>query len=244
MPGESCRRRCSTLACMDAGYARRHRHFLAGEVPPLLGEIARPALIADVGCGDGAILQALRDADIALAGSFAIDRSETRVSRAEGIGGIRGILADATDIPLGEASVDAVVCSQVIEHVPDQRALVSEIARILKPGGWWYIGSCLRTKRGWWIYRREGRTWLDPTHVREYQSVREFRDAITHPHLSLEETRLERFMFPLLDLGLRMLHRDGKFYVRHPRLITARAVRIPPPGYWRIEAAGRRLEPA
>jgi SAM-dependent methyltransferase len=43
------------------------------------------------------------------------------------------IVADAAGIPLKTATVDIVFSSQVIEHVPDPRALVGECRRVLKP---------------------------------------------------------------------------------------------------------------
>jgi len=43
---------------------------------------------------------------------------------------------DITDMPLADDSVDVVYCSHVLEHIPDDRAAMSEIARVLKPEGW------------------------------------------------------------------------------------------------------------
>jgi len=37
--------------------------------------------------------------------------------------------------PVGDASVDVVLCTETIEHVPDTPGFVSEIARVLRPGG-------------------------------------------------------------------------------------------------------------
>ena len=37
--------------------------------------------------------------------------------------------------PLEEASADVVLCTETIEHVPDTARFVSEIARVLRPGG-------------------------------------------------------------------------------------------------------------
>jgi SAM-dependent methyltransferase len=43
---------------------------------------------------------------------------------------------DITDIPRPNESFDVAVCSHVLEHVPDDRKAMSELYRILKPGGW------------------------------------------------------------------------------------------------------------
>jgi ubiquinone/menaquinone biosynthesis C-methylase UbiE len=45
------------------------------------------------------------------------------------------IISDITKIPLENSSFDAVLCSEVLEHVPDPIAALKELHRILKPGG-------------------------------------------------------------------------------------------------------------
>lgn len=42
-------------------------------------------------------------------------------------------------LPFKTASVDGVICKDVLEHVPDPFAAVSEIHRVLKPGGLAYL---------------------------------------------------------------------------------------------------------
>ncbi len=46
------------------------------------------------------------------------------------------IVGDGTNLPLTDCSVDTVTCNAVIEHVPDPRLLVSEMHRVLVPGGY------------------------------------------------------------------------------------------------------------
>jgi ubiquinone/menaquinone biosynthesis C-methylase UbiE len=45
------------------------------------------------------------------------------------------VVADLTSLPFADASFDGVTCGYVLEHVPDPRAGLSEISRVMRKGG-------------------------------------------------------------------------------------------------------------
>jgi ubiquinone/menaquinone biosynthesis C-methylase UbiE len=42
---------------------------------------------------------------------------------------------DITQLPFGAGSFDLILCSHVLEHVPDDRQALSELRRVLRPDG-------------------------------------------------------------------------------------------------------------
>src|SRR5207253_8206909 len=54
------------------------------------------------------------------------------------IGGV-DVMASADDLPFDAESFDCVICTEVLEHCPEPRETMAEIARVLKPGGWVFL---------------------------------------------------------------------------------------------------------
>jgi len=53
------------------------------------------------------------------------------------------IVADATELPFRDNSIDAVVSESLFEHVPDAYKVVNEIMRVVRPGGLIYASAPL-----------------------------------------------------------------------------------------------------
>jgi ubiquinone/menaquinone biosynthesis C-methylase UbiE len=45
------------------------------------------------------------------------------------------LVADLTRLPFADGSFDCITCGFVLEHVPDARVGLAEMARVLEPGG-------------------------------------------------------------------------------------------------------------
>lgn len=94
--------------------------------------------ILDAACGNGRYARFLvrhADADARLT---AFDFSQQMLRRArERVANERVtyVAADLTRLPYADASFDAIVCGWVLEHLPDSKSGLSELARVLQPGG-------------------------------------------------------------------------------------------------------------
>ena len=100
-------------------------------------------LLLDMGCGEGrhsigALLEtpanvigmdlSVQDLKIAKHRLNDFDLSDINTSCTFGVGNIN-------DIPIKSASLDAVMCSEVLEHVDSPEESIHELVRVLKPGG-------------------------------------------------------------------------------------------------------------
>lgn len=85
--------------------------------------------------------------------------------------------ADALKLPFRDCALGAVICSETIEHIPDESAAIAEIARVLRPHGLLFVTvpNLLNADRLIRIARtRDFTIRLMEGHVREY-SPRQLR---------------------------------------------------------------------
>ena len=111
--------------------ARRQARMLAG----MLRDVTGPAVIIDLGCGDGSALAIAAEHNPAhrFAG---IDWSgdALRQAQAAGLTVIRASVSGAS-LPIADGAADVVIMSELIEHLVDPDGAVAEARRILRPGG-------------------------------------------------------------------------------------------------------------
>jgi SAM-dependent methyltransferase len=101
----------------------------------VLGMTPSPAVIVDIGCGDG--LAAAVAAQLNPGHRFVgVDWSATalRQARERGLSVVRAG-AEGCGLPLRSASAAVVIMSEVIEHLVDTDSALDEAFRILQPGG-------------------------------------------------------------------------------------------------------------
>ncbi len=87
------------------------------------------------GCGAGRYVRAIAQArpDLELIGGD-LSLTAVREARQRHAGG-RYLALDAARLPFGDRAFSAVVFFDLLEHVPDYRGMLAEIARVLRPGG-------------------------------------------------------------------------------------------------------------
>lgn len=163
------------------------------------GEARRggPARIADIGCGAGVFL---RDFALLARDRFSVacechgcDLAPNPKPVFDQVpGGVRFQSADidGKPLPYESGAFDLVACNHVIEHIFETEHLVSELRRILKPGGICVLStpnlSCWPNRialllglqplsvevgtrhmhYGWPVFRERMRAWQPPGHIR------------------------------------------------------------------------------
>jgi len=124
----------------DESRLRRRASAYTGEATALDARVpavaavvaAAPRRILEVGCGWGELAEWL--ARETRAEVVATDLSPRMVELARERG-VDARLADVQDLPFGDGEFDVVVAAWMLYHVPDLDRALSQLARVLRPGG-------------------------------------------------------------------------------------------------------------
>lgn len=148
--------------------------------------------VLDVGCGDGVFLERL--ARTYSINGTGIDISPKSIERAKktSLKSLRFIVADSADLPFADNSFDYVLSFDTLEHVGDpeslvrteikQKKAVSEMARVLKPGGKLLIYTINKSQKYTWNW------WLNKLRIDIYKKYAH------HPNLFLDPSLLEGYL--------------------------------------------------
>jgi len=166
---------------LDAALRRTARRRLA--------ELPTGARLLDIGCASGAFLAEAHARYRVVGTDISFDACQVAAER-----GIPVIVAEAAALPFPAGSFDVVTMWDTIEHLADPRAALSEVARVLRPGG--TVALTTGDVRSW-CRRLSGKRW----HLYTLPEHRYFFSAVTLDQL-------------LSEAGLRPVacKRDGGWY--------------------------------
>jgi len=107
-------------------------HWIAAARARLVPRATRPgSVLLDIACGGGLLAPHVADLGHRHVG-VDLSPSAVPVARGHGVEAVRG---DAQSLPLASGCADVVVAGEVLEHVHDLAATVTEACRVLRPGG-------------------------------------------------------------------------------------------------------------
>lgn len=154
------------------------------EIPEMISTLINASKkILDLGCGEGGIIRAIFE-KFPKKNITGVDISPRRINFLKKIFPQGRFLCEDVAHTSLKSKFDLIICSQVIEHVENDKKIVEEFYRLLTKEGFLYVTSVI--KRPWAIYkyRNKKKFVLDPTHEKEYSSGEEFK-KIFEPEFEL-----------------------------------------------------------
>jgi len=123
----------------------------------IIRRIPASAIVADLGCGTGDLLQALAGRAEKVIGVDSspemIRRARSRFSRKNGSVDVR--MGEFEHLPLADREADSAICNMVLHHLPEPGRGILEVERILRSGGRFVLtdfsvhnSEIMRTKYG------------------------------------------------------------------------------------------------
>jgi len=107
------------------------RRLFSREIAAL--ELPEDALVLDVGTSTGTNLRMLGQLGFQRVAGLDLSDEAIRFCAAKMLGNVRR--GDVRALPFEDASFELVLATDILEHVADDGLALSEIARVLKPGG-------------------------------------------------------------------------------------------------------------
>lgn len=157
-------------------YWQRTRHRIIMEY------LDERTAVLDIGCGTSRVI-----VDLPAAVGLDIRQNKLRWLRPRHRLLTRG---DCQRLPFRDESFASVINSEVIEHVPDNPEIVSEMWRVLRPGGTVIVGTPDYGRRLWWVLE-----WLHgQIHPEGYA-----HEHITYFTREMLASRLRQAGFEVLD---------------------------------------------
>lgn len=157
------------------------------------------ARVIDIGCGDGRhIVESARRGCFSVALDY--DAQELRLARVRiGTERVDLVVGDATRLPFRDGAFDAVICTETLEHLPDDVGAMREIARLLQPGGTLF-GAVPSHFTELVFWRLSHAYWHTPGgHLRIYRP-RQLAQRLAHAGLRVTGVRYVHFVDSLVWL--------------------------------------------
>lgn len=217
-------------------------------IPMALRELDGYARVLDVGCGEGQIARVLQSRTSVQSFVVGVDPTQGQVDVAvERSVGEQYLRSGADALPFADGSFDAVLACLVFEHIDALDEAISEVARILRPGGrfsFFLNHPLLQTPNSGWIddqmidppeqYWRIG-SYLDEAitfeEVEPGVRVRFLHRPLSRYVNTLAEHGLflEAMFEPAPPAGFLARSADYAFAASIPRLLCLRLCKFSPP---------------
>ena len=123
------------------------------------------AKVADLGCGSGVFTYLLHRKGYEAVG-LDISAKQLEIARSK-YPDIRFCEGDVEALPFPSGSLDGVLLSGVVHHLPDPHRCAAEVFRVLRPGGRFMAFDPNRRNPFMWLYRDRSSPFYSPVGVTE-----------------------------------------------------------------------------